>query len=260
MAVAARSSHTQPTWEFGVSLALHGLLVAVAVLATRCGGEDPTPLIDPSEVMIVEMAGPAKQTTAMPQRAERAPDPIAGAPEPTAEAPPPPVQSDMSFKTPDAPTQKGDPSADARREQILADLKRKQLLSNLDAPVGTEDRAATSPDGAGDATGPVGAGTNDPELAKWIAAARRAVGDNWHPLTATCMQNPDLQVLVRVEVDANGRKSGAPQVAKSSGNTSFDAAGVRAVEMTGALPPPPARFAATNGLTATLKFTARECR
>jgi TonB family protein len=260
MEAAAQASHTRPTWEFGVSLALHGLLVAVSLLAARCDGREARPIVDPDQVMMVEMAGPARQTTAMPQKAERAPDPVAGAPTPTAPTPPPPNQSDMAFQTPDAPVTKGDPNVDAKREQLLADLRRKQLLSNLDAPVGTEDRAATSPDGSGDATGPTGVGTNDPELAKWIAAARRAVGDHWHPLMAVCIQNPDLAVLVRVDVDANGRKTDTPTVARSSGNQSFDAAGLRAVEITGALPAPPARFAASNGLTATLKFTARECR
>ena len=59
-----------------------------------------------------------------------------------------------------------------------------------------------------------------------------------------------------VEVEPDGRRSGDPFVGTSSGNTSFDQAALRAVEMTASLPPVPAKY--PNGITASIKFVAKE--
>lgn len=249
MARAATAS--TPSWEFLASTAVHVLGFAVVVVA-RCGHDASEPLFKPDEVMVVEMAGPPKNVTRLPQKAERAPDPVAGtkgAVEPT-----PQKQSDMAFETPDAKT-KGEQTNNTERERLLADMRRRAMLDNLDAPVGQVDRAASSPDGAG-VGGEASAGVHDPEMAKWVMAARQRVGANWHPLLAICQKEPNLTVVVKVEVEPDGRRSGDPFVGTSSGNTSFDQAALRAVEMTASLPPVPAKY--PNGITASIKFVAKE--
>lgn len=254
MATKAATAST-PSWEFMASAAVHVLAFAIVVLA-RCGAQDGAPLFKPEDVMVVEMSGPPANATRMPQKAERAPDPVAGAREPTVAEPPPPKQSDMAFQTPDAKVAEGDPKADLERDRLIADMRRRALLENLDAPVGTTDRAATSPEGTGDVGATASGGVRDPELARWVAECKRRVGANWHPLLAIVQQNPNLSVVVRVDVDASGQKTNTPEIAQPSGNASFDEAARRAVDMTPSLPPPPARF--TEGVTATMKFDAKE--
>jgi TonB family protein len=284
METVARVPAPAPTWEFGVSLALHAGLVLVALVSGRCAPEAPPPDPPKEEVVMVELAGSAPRFAPVAQSAERAPTaapkPTAAAPTPVAPTasplapptpttapPPPPRQSDMALGKPPpavtAPTTAppnptaAEASTDARREQILADMRRKQLLSDLGAPVGTTNRDAASPN-VGPTSAGSGSGKNDPELAAWITAARSAVEPNWHPIAAVCAQNPDLKTRVVIEVDVNGRKTSAPRNAPSSGNESFDAAARRAVETTGSLPPLPPKFA--SGLRAELEFKAKECR
>jgi outer membrane biosynthesis protein TonB len=228
---------------------MHALLFAV-VLVARCGGE-PKPLIKPEDVIMVAMDGPAKQVTAMPQKAERAPDPPSGA-EPQVE-PPPPNPSDMAFHDKDAPKPKGDPDkekTDAKRDQLLAEMRRKALLDNLDAPVGKEDRAATSPDGTSSEGGTASAGVNDPALAKWVREAHNLLQQNFHPIPAYCEANPKLKAVAKVPVAGDGRLDGDPVISVSSGNPSIDAACLRAFTLTPRFPPtPPNR---PNGLTTLL--------
>lgn len=244
------------SWEIPVALFAHVALAAVVTLA-RCSSSEE-PLFKPQDTIQVALSGPPKNVTRMPQKAERAPEaPKAAMADPTV-PPPPPTASDMAFKTPDAPKTKGDPNADAKRQQAIDDLRRRAALDNLSAPIGKEDRLASNPDGSEDAGDEATSGISDPELARWQLKARDKVGENWHPLPSLCAANPGLEVIVAVDIDAAGNVEGAPAVKKKSGNGSFDEAGRRAVEATGALPKPPARF--TNGLTATLRFTGKECQ
>jgi TonB family protein len=227
----------------------HASLFALVVLA-RCEA-NKEPLFRPEDVMTVEMAGPMAEARAMPQKAERAPDASRGA-EKAVDAPPP-NPSDMVYKTKDAPDVKGE--ADARRQELIDKMRREKLLEGLeDAPEGEVDRAPTGEGGEG---GPITAGKNDPELARWVRAVREAVGKNWNPLPSLCQQ--DLEVVVKVDLEGTGAKAGDVSVAKPSGNTSFDQAALRAIEATPSLPPPPPRFAET-GLVASVRFQSRECR
>ncbi|MDP2312527.1 MAG: TonB family protein [Pseudomonadota bacterium] len=245
------------TWEVPVALLAHVALFAIVMVA-RCSSSSEEPLFKPEDTIQVALSGPPKNVTRMPQKAERAPEaPKAAASDPTAQ-PPPPNPSDMAFKTPDAPKTKGDPNADAL-QKTRDELRMRQALDNLSAPVGEVDRLASNPDGVeGDEGTTATSGLNDPELARWQVKAREKVGVNWHPLRSICVADPTLAVLVAVDVDANGTPQGAPTIKTRSGNVSFDEAAKRAVEATGPLPKPPARF--TDGLIATLKFTGKECQ
>lgn len=244
------------TWEIPVALLAHVLLAATVAVGRCTSAEEP--LFKPEETIQVALAGPPKNVTRMPQKAERAPDAPKAPDIPKApDTPPPPNPSDMAFKTDQAPPVKGNPNADAL-QKARDELRRRQALDNLSAPIGTEDRLASNPDGSEDAGSEATSGIHDPELARWQIKAREAVSKNWHPLRSLCVANPKLEVLVAADLDANGNVKGPPTIKKKSGNTSFDEASRRAVEATGALPKLPPRF--TDGLIATLKFTGKECQ
>jgi outer membrane biosynthesis protein TonB len=248
LARAATSSVV--TWEIPASLMAHAALFALVVLARCEAGKEP--LFKAEDVMTVEMAGPVATATAMPQKAERAPDASRGA-EKAVEAPPP-NPSDMVYKTKDAPDVKGD--ANAERQRLIDEMKRRAMIEGLeDAPEGEVDRAPTGEGGEG---GPAQSGINDPETAKWQRAVQKAVNANWHPLMTICQQDPSLVTKIKVEVNMGGEKSGAPQMVKESGNASLDASSMRALEATATLPPPPAKFAASDGLYATLNFSCKD--
>lgn len=233
---------TPLSWEVPASALLHGVMFSLLFVVGKCAGESEEPLFKQEEFMVVEMAGPAKMTTRLPQKAERAPDPVSGAPEPTPE-PPPKNPSDLAFQTPDAKQQKGEADAEARRQELINEMRRQAALRDLSAPLGTTDRQATSPDGvegeAGTGTGAVG----DPELRKWVEKARQAATPNWHPILSWCQQNPNLETQILVQTDAQGRPTAAPEVYKKSGNSSFDESARRAVEQTAAFPPLPPKYA-----------------
>lgn len=225
------------SWEILVSVGLH-IALALTLTLAKCSGSAPTPLVS-QEVLLVS-TGPAKQTTRMPQKAERAPDPVKGAATPAAE-PPPVRQSDLALKTPDAPVTKGEETNNLARERLIAEMKRQEALANLSAPLGTTNRPETSPDSTLDpsqAMGGVG-GMIDPALARWNAEAERAVKSNWHPLASLCAPKPSMKAVISVSIDAQGNMLGEPAVKASTGNGSLDEAARRAVELTRKLPPTP---------------------
>lgn len=246
------------SWEIGASVVLHAALFAGALIF-RWEGEGRAPPRT-QEVIMVELPGPAKSKTAVPQKAERAPTPPAGAPAPTP-APVPPRQSDLTFETPKAPPKQGQPKEDPKaakvREEMLAEMRRRQLLQDLDAPVGKEDRIKASPDGVSD---PSQAGTGraatTSEIAKWGAEARRRVNPNWHPIVAVCQQNPTLATTVQITINGSGMQTAPPRVSTPSGNASADSWAMEAVEATKQLPPPPPTF--PDGWTIDLKFSCKE--
>jgi TonB family protein len=245
------------TWELPLAAFAHAVMFAIVAVA-RCSSGESEPLFKPQDTIQVALAGPPKNVTRMPQKAERAPDaPKASAPDVKA-PPPPPNASDMAFKTPDAPKTNGNPDAAAEMQKKLDELRRKQALQDLSAPLGKEDRAASSPDGSAEGGDQSSLGVNDPELARWQRKARDLVGKNWHPLPQICAANPGLATLVRVSIDAGGQQVEAAEVVQKSGNFSFDEAAKRAVEATPSLPALPEKY--KDGLYATLRFTGKECQ
>lgn len=236
--------------EWPVALLAHGVAFAVLLFFQSFGGAPAEPLFKPDDVMVVSMSGPPKSDARMVQRAERAPDAVRGAARPNLE-PPPPNQSDMAFKTPDAPDTKGQADADLQRQKLLDDLKRQQLLKDLSAPIGTTNREASDPNGSGDGS-TASAGISDPETARWIKKVQDKVAPNWHPLVATCQANPKLSVILRVPMGPDGSVVGDLAVEQSSGNASLDQSALRAVQQTPNLPPPPAKYA--GGVNGRVKF------
>ena len=235
------------SWEILVAAFGHAVLAALVVLA-RCSSDGDEPLFKPQDTIQVALAGPPKNVTRMPQKAERAPDaPRAAAPDVTA-PPPTPTTSDMAFQTPDAPKTKGDPNADAR-QKAMDELRRRAALQDLTAPVGREDRLASSPDGGEVGGSSSQAGLNDPALARWAENAKRQIAANWSPIRA----DPNLVVILLIEVDASGRQTAAAKVRKSSGSVSFDESARRAAELTPQLGRVPEKF--PDGLSVAITFT-----
>ena len=240
------------TWEILVAVFGHAVLFAAVTLA-RCNLGSDEPLFKPENTIEVALSGPPKNVTRMPQKAERAPDaPKAPAADPTA---PPPNPNDMAFKTPDAPKSKGDPNAADAMQKALDDLKRRQALQDLSAPIGKEDRLASSPDG-GDAGDEASSGINDPELARWKLDFMRRAAANWHPL-ASQLSNPSLVVLIRIQLDESGKLLGKPEIAKRSTSPSFDESARAAVEQTGTFLPLPAKY---RGRAIAVTFTPEDAR
>jgi len=107
------------------------------------------------------------------------------------------------------------------------------------APIGAQDRARTSPEGAeGDQPSIIGIGQADPQLARYILACRDAVLPHWTPLPATVAAHPEYEVVIQVPVAADGAL-GTPKVVSGSGDDSFDRTALMAVIKTRKLPPPP---------------------
>jgi hypothetical protein len=239
------------TWELPAAAFGHALLFAIVTIA-RCGSGGEEPLFKPQETIQVALSGAPKNVTRMPQKAERAPDAFR-APSTDVKAPPPtPTNSDMAFQTPDAPKTKGDPNAEAR-QKAMDELRRRQALRDLTAPLGDEDRLASNPEGVEGGSGAnASAGVNDPALARWAERAKQQISANWHPL----QRDPNLVVVLLIEVEASGRQSAAPKVRKSSGSVSFDETARRAAETTPNLGRLPEKF--PDGLAVELTFTLRD--
>lgn len=239
---AARSGAARSeSWSAGlwVSLGGHALVGLGMVAASVLGGLIPAcdrgPMIDPNDVMVVEVLEiMPKQSTAMPVKAARAPDPVQGTPDPPAE-PTPPVKTDSQLVAPDAQQKEGveEKPDGPTRDEIMRELRRKEALAALENPTGPEDRLETHADGAEGASG-TRMSNGDPLLAAYVPKFRAAVLPNFNPIQT----DPGLRTVVLVTVDASGTILDV-KVKTSSGSISFDASVRAALQRTGSVPPPP---------------------
>lgn len=250
----------RPTWEVAASLGLHAA-VAAALLLGGLIQADEEPLFDPDKVMIVSAVALPRQTGRMPDKPMRTPDPPRGA-DPVADAPPPPpTASDMALHTPDAPKPKGaerPPDRSQDRDALLRQVKKESLLRDPSAPLGPEDRTRTDPNGVDPADAIIGAGSdgiNDPEVARWKAAAEAAIHANWTPLPTTVKAHPDYVVYLVVPIDATG-KLGTPKVYRGTGDTSFDRSAIMAVIKTARVAPLPERWRESGEAGVIIEFPA----
>ena len=245
----------KPGVALPLSLGLHAAMALGILLAAKFAPESG-PMIDPDEVLMeVSMLAMPKQTTAMPQKAERAPTPVKGTPDPL---PVEPIKtnSDLVDPTLPPPEVKGQDLKEAPdREKALRDMRRQAALQNLqpDAPLGTQDRARTSPDGVEGATGSSSGSVGDPVLAAWHEKIKGAVYPNFKPIQT----DSGLEVILAVTIDRQGNIVGT-SARKSSGNVSFDAAARRALDKTGAVPPAPPELMRKDKVTLPLSFTPRD--
>jgi hypothetical protein len=183
---------------------------------------------------------------ALPKSERNVPDRLARTARATgAEAPmnePPPVKSsDVILRVPDAPAQAGN-TEQALREQMLTEMERQKLLDDLvDAPEGTVDRNRTDPHGQTDLDLAVllAGAAGDPAMAKWQEDVRRVLMPHFRPLT---MGRKDLECVVNIQVEPETGRILSWDVARTSGDASYDAASERAVQDAATLPLPPEKY------------------
>ncbi len=263
---ALRFSAFRPTWEVGASLGVHMLVAAALIVGEVWSRPEDKPLIDPTTIMMVQSVALPKQTSRMPDRPTRTPDPPkVAAPEASPTPPPPPTASDLVLRKDDAPKPAGDPEASPDRtqdrEELLRQAQKAQALKDMSAAIGDVDRTRTDPNGVNPEDAILGAGNGPPmdkELAGWWKKAQPAIWQNWSPLPAITQAHPEYVTIVLVKISATGALL-EPEVQRKSGDASYDRSAVLAVIKTGSVLPPPAKFAeewATDGLS--IAFPAKD--
>lgn len=227
---------------FVASVVGHVLVATFVALVMLLASFRSDPILDPNDVMEVSMVV-LKKSEKMPERATRAPVPKGEVlPDPTP-VKRPPVESDLSFKTEDAPEAEGTPDRSQDREALLRKLKREQLLANAAADDGAVDRDATDPDSTSDEeinTGGAGAAA-DPELARWVVKVREIFAKDFRPLPTIVSANPNIRCIMLVKIDGSGNVT-ARQMHEPSGNASYDGAATRAADAVSKVPPPPEKY------------------
>lgn len=231
-----------PTWEIGVSMLGHIVLVGVLLAFEAFGGSEPEGF-KPEEVTWIA-AAPPKKKAGLPQTAMRRPDPPKGEQAPE-QPPPPPKSSEMSLPSDDAPKTPGEDKPEPTPDQTPQTnaAKRENLLNNLNAPIGPEDREATDPNGVEGSVAMVGqpGGINDPELVAWNELLKKAIRANW-VLPPGGSKWKSHEVAIVVKIDASGKMT-APKVVAKSGDATFDRSATMAIYKTKRVPPPPGAWA-----------------
>ncbi len=172
------------------------------------------------------------------------------------EQPKPPKEQPPKKQPPkEEPKEESTETNKTTREELIRKAQREQLLKSLqNAPVGSVDREATSQEGTDKTiTGLPSAEPSDPILAQYVAEAREKILPNWAPLPTLVEEHPEYEVIIQVQVLANGTLKN-PKVIKKSGDASFDAAAIRAIYKTANLPAPPDNWkeSAAKGILITL--------
>jgi len=211
------------------------------------------PLIDPREQIEVSFVQ-IKGSDRMPTRETVAPAPKGELEAPRPPAPKPIRESDLV--SPDArPETQGAPDRSSEREELLREMERKRRME--DALAGAKDREATDPNS--DATETIRAGNPglvraDPELARYVMSVEELFNEGFRPLKPIVDANPGIQAQFHVDFDpVTGRVIDFSPY-KPSGNASYDAAVVRAIEAVTAVPLPPDKYKDVVGSRFTITF------
>ncbi len=227
-------------WVVGLPVAavLHGVLL-VLVLVTK-GGADH--VIPPTEVMEVAMITLHRDADVLPEKVMVAPPRVTG--DMGVDLQPEIDPDQMVLDDPDAEDKEGEdkePEDEEARQERRDDLIAK--LDEFEAPKGPETNLPTDPNSdvvdprelylSGDGTNPA-----DPELGAYIRDCKEEIMRHWHVLPSVANEDPDLTVVIWVQID-DGGKIKRTQIVDNSGNRQYDSATYRAVKKMGRLPPPP---------------------
>ena len=238
-----------------LSVFAHGCIVlVVAVVAVYTSWTTPKRIIDPDTTIQVSIVSLPKSEKAIPDKASRAPVPQGR--QPQADRPPPPVPSEMTMHSPDVEPTAGSPDVEADLDRMMRELEMERMLDDL-APIGSENRRATSPDGTNeDGFESSGSGiAGDPEWERYKRQIQAIFDENFDPLKAVVRANPNLVAVLHVAIDATGRVTGH-RVLEPSGNPSYDRAAEAAAEAVTKLPLPPEKFRARTADGFTVVFEA----
>ncbi len=229
-------------WLVGLPAASLGhAVLLVLVLVSRSAA---APVIPPQNVMEVAMVTLHRDADVLPEKVMVAPPVVTG--DMGVEEQPPISPDQMVLEQEDADDKEGedkepedDEARRKRRDDLIAQLDRAQL----DAPPGPETHLPTDPESDVTDLREVymhGSGTNvaDPELAAYIRDCKDRIMRKWHVLPSVINENPDLEVVVGVRIDDDGRIKES-KIMAGSGNRQYDSATLRAVRQMGSLPAPP---------------------
>jgi len=229
------------------ALVAHVGLAAGIIAASNWSLRTRKPVLDPSEVMEVSMIVLPRTDRSMVQAARRAPvqrGDTMDAPR-TPSQPDPVKTSDLTVASPTAEQTRGRPDRSAERNARMRQMMMQQLLEGLeDAPEGDADVQAADPNSTSDVgynTGGRGS-AGDPEMARYYTEVRKLFFDNFNPLPAIAMTNPDISCTVHVEVDPATGRVLSSSVTVPSGNASWDGAAQRAVAAVTTIPLPPEKY------------------
>jgi len=234
------------TADWLYSMAGHLVLVVIALLFGARGqqGYELPPIPEHVAVSMVALPRPANQ---LPNKVMiRPPDPNPTGKVPVETRPElPPPQEDVPQEAETLPEATPPPAHEAPKPtppSLNRKDKREELLAMVRSGLqGPETHLPDDPDGTASEEDVLQAGATGPFNAKMSAYQRRVrdrIQEFWHPLERLVKEQPDLTVVIELHIDNAGTIL-SPAVLRSSGNPSFDASALRAVERAATLPLPP---------------------
>jgi len=223
-------------WLVGLPVASvgHGALVLMVLLA-----HGPSqPLIAPEVVMEVAMVTLHRDANVLPEKVMVTPPMVTGDMGIKEDV----VAADqMILEQEDEDDPEGEdketPEEKERREE-----REKLIELAKQVPTGPETQLPTDPESTVTDLKEVylsGSGANvaDPELAEYIRQCKERIMSKWHVMPALANENPDLEVVIGVRIDRDG-KILKQKIVDPSGNRQYDFATLSAVRQMGSLPRP----------------------
>lgn len=243
----------------GISVAAHLVLLGLALVSPFGARRVERPAGSMSVSLVAAPPGApaaAARPAAKPAAAKPAPKPKpptkeAPKPVPPPEAPKPEVRADKKLlpkeatRAPKPAPPKPKPAVKPPEKELDYDDALSSLREELGEPADAGDApdpellASVRPGPAGSA-GPAGMGGTgpplDPEVAAWIKRVKIHVSRAW--VLEPGFKRRVIEAEVSVTLDAAGQVLGV-EVARGSGNPSYDESVVRAIEKASPLPAPP---------------------
>ncbi|MDE0885524.1 MAG: cell envelope integrity protein TolA [Myxococcota bacterium] len=231
-------------------LLVFSALAHVALVLALVLGPGPRPLRAPPALMVdlvaaLPLAAPAPVAPAPPRKAPAEPAPAKPAPAPQPKVKILPKRAPAAEAKPRAkPRPKPEPVL--RRRARPKELAYADALAQLRGEVGEPAPVAPSPAKAAPAPAAVepaevaapSRGVRiSPELLAWHVAVRRHVRAVW--ITPPEFRNRGLAAELVIDLDAQGRVRGRPELVRSSGNPFYDDNAIRALVKASPLPAPP---------------------
>lgn len=268
-----RRSRQELALMTAVSLVAHFAVVgSFWLLGERLFGEPPPP--PPQKVYEISLvaAVPQERPRSLPDKVTSAPaapaaPEVVKIPDPVKEAEPPkPVVEEPKPPKPEPPKPEPKKPDDLGATlERLASLKTKLKSQQGNetpvpqAPVATRNRPNASDDASAGSRSNVREFKPDTPEGRYLGRIRTAIINAWIPNKRLAREEPNLLVIVRVEITPDGRLSLpsalSAAIEKSSGNESFDQSALRAARIVAQqerFPEPPGELA---GITVGLRFS-----
>lgn len=249
-ATSAAQSHDPLSRAISISVSLHCALFAIFFLKMTFFPSQP---IEIKRAMRVDLVGlPEKTQTLPPVEAPAAPakveTPAPAAPPAPTPAPPPKVAEAPKVPTKDAKpkpdTKKLEKSQTSAMERIkqmeaLSKLEQQQKEAQAKAAAAAAAAAAAQVRGNQLSKGNSLTGLEQIEYDRYFDQIEKTVHANW--AVPEWLNSAQLKAQVQVLIDKTGHVT-SKKITKSSGNETFDAEVLEAIEKSSPFPQPPARL------------------